>query len=242
TDESGAGVAAQHWRLNGGLWQAYTAPFVITNERVNLLEYQATDQAGNQAAPQFIVFSLDLQNPASQVAVLQGTSGNNQWFVTPVTLTLQAQDAESGLSGVTYQLDQTHWQTYTRHVALSDEGVHTVNYRARDASGRLEATHTLTVSIDLTPPQIQMNLPAIITDTNLTFTGLYSVTDAVSQVLTTTLLLNGQPYLGTRSFLLGENTLAITAVNGAGLAAQRTQVMLWPGEKIYLPIIQRKSQ
>ncbi|MCX6046836.1 MAG: hypothetical protein NT075_17155, partial [Chloroflexi bacterium] len=167
-------------------------------------------------------------------------SGNNQWFVTPVTLTLQAQDAESGLSGVAYQLDQTRWQTYTRPVALSDEGVHTVNYRARDASGRLEATHTLTVSIDLTPPQIQMNLPATITSGPLLLTGLYTVTEAVSQVITLTVLFNGQPYQPSQPLHLGENSVDIMAINGAGLVAQRSQTIHVTGINLYLPVIQSR--
>lgn len=65
TTDTGVGVATLQWRLNGGLWQSYTRPFVVTSERVNLLEYAALDKAGNQETQKFTVFSLDLQNPTS---------------------------------------------------------------------------------------------------------------------------------------------------------------------------------
>ena len=144
------------------------------------------------------------------------------------------------MSSVAYQLDQQSWQTATTPVELYTEGIHQVTYHALDASGRLEATHTLTVSIDLTPPQIQTNLPTELTDGNLTLTGLYTVTDAVSQVLTTTVLLNGQPYQGRQLLRLGENTVEISAVNGAGLLARQRQMITIIGRWIYLPVIRSK--
>ena len=207
---------------------------------MNLLEYYTVDKAGNQEAQKFSVFSLDLKNPASQAVIVHGLSGNNGWYISPVSLTLNGQDQESGLSGVAYQLDQQTWQTATTPVELYAEGLHRVTYHALDASGRLEVTHTLTVAIDLTPPQILTQLPAELTYGNLALTGLYTVTDAVSQVLTTSILLNGQPYPGVQSLKLGENRVEISAVNGAGLSAKRVQIILVTGGRLYLPMIHQE--
>ncbi|MFN8494402.1 MAG: hypothetical protein U0350_42775 [Caldilineaceae bacterium] len=237
TTDTGAGVANVQWRLNGGAWQPYTGPFVVTRERVNLLEYYAVDKAGNQAAQQYIVFSLDLQNPASQVVVVHGVSGRNGWYVSPVSLTFNGQDLESGLSSVAYQLDAQIWQTATGALEFYTEGIHHVTYRALDASGRVEATHTLTVALDFSPPAIQTHFPVSITYGDLNLTNLYTATDNVSQVLTTTLLLNGQPYQPAQSLSLGENRIEISAANGAGLTTQRRLRVIVTGDRLYLPII-----
>jgi len=240
TTDTGAGVATLQWRLNGGLWQSYTSPFVVTTERVNLLEYAALDKAANQEAQKFTVFSLDLQNPTSQAVVVQGRSGSNGWYVSPVTLVLDGQDLESGLSHVEYQLDQQPWQTAPGPIELDTEGVHHVAYRALDASGRVDATHTLTVSIDVTPPQIQTTLPHEIIYANISLMGLYTVTDAVSQIMTMTMHLNGEPYPAAQPLRLGENSVAISAINGAGLLAQHTYQIFVRGGQVYLPLINNK--
>ncbi len=237
TTDTGAGVAALQWRLNGGLWQSYAGPFVVTSERVNLLEYAALDKAGNQEAQKFTVFSLDLQNPATQAVVVQGRSGSQGWYVSPVTLLLSGQDQGSGLSHVEYQLDQQPWQTAAGPIALNSEGVHQVAYRARDASGRVDATHTLTVMIDWTPPQIQTTLPRAVPYGDIALSGLYTVTDTVSQIVTLTVRLNDEPYLPAQPLRLGENSVAISAINGAGLQARQIQPIFVRGAQVYLPLI-----
>jgi hypothetical protein len=44
-------------------------------------------KVGHQEVHQFVIFSLDLQNPASQAAVLHGATSANDRFVAPVTVT-----------------------------------------------------------------------------------------------------------------------------------------------------------
>ncbi|MFN8488732.1 MAG: hypothetical protein U0350_14115 [Caldilineaceae bacterium] len=237
TTDTGAGVASVQWRLNGGAWQTYTGPFVVTTARVNLLEYYAVDKAGNQAAQKYTVFSLDLQNPASQVVVVHGVSGRNGWYVSPVALTLNGQDQESGLSSVAYQLDAQTWQTATGTLEFYTEGIHHLTYRALDASGRSETTHTLTLALDFSPPEIQTHFPVSVTDGQLNLTSLYTVTDRVSQVVTQTVRLNGQAYQPAQSLPLGANSIEISAVNGAGLAAKQTQTIRVTGWQLYLPLI-----
>ena len=171
---------------------------------------------------------------------MQGRSGSNGWYVAPVALTLNGQDLESGLSHVEYQLDQPPWQTASGPIALDAEGIYHLAYRARDASGRVEATHTLTVSIDLTPPQLETTLPREVSDSDFSLSGLYTVTESVSPIVTMTVQLNGEPYLPTQPLLLGENFVEISAVNGAGLLARLVQPIFVRGATVYLPLISTK--
>lgn len=239
TTDTGAGVAAVQWRLNGGLWQPYTAPFVVTSERVNLLEYQATDHAGNQAALAYTVFSIDLVDPTTRLGLVQGISGDNGWYVSPLTLTLSAQDLESGLQVIEYRVNDQPWQPYTRSVTIRAEGSYQIHYRAVDSSGRLDATRTLTVHLDLSAPLITGTLPTTVTYGNLALTPFYTVTDTVSGVLTSTLLLDGAPYAPDQPLTLGSHLVEINAVNGAGLITRRTQSFVVVGGRFYLPLIGR---
>jgi len=144
------------------------------------------------------------------------------------------------LSHVEYQLDQQPWQTAPGPIALDTEGVHQVAYRARDASGRVDATHTVTVLIDLTLPQIQTTLPREVSYADLSLNGLFTVTDGVSQIVTMTVHLNDEPYRSAQPLRLGENSVAISAINGAGLQARQVQPIFVRGAQVYLPLINNK--
>jgi hypothetical protein len=137
-------------------------------------------------------------------------------------------------------MDQQTWLTATTPVELYAEGLHRVTYHAPDASGRLEATHTLTVAIDLTPPQLQAHLPSEVMYGDMPLTGLYTVTDSLSNIVTMTVRLNGQPYQPAQPLHLGENSVGISAVNSAGLSAKRLQIILVTGGRLYLPVIRSK--
>lgn len=239
TTDTESGPATIHWRLNGGPWQAYGAPFAVSNERVNLLDYYAVDQAGNEEAAHYEIFSIDLVDPTSRVGMVQGELGINEWYVSPVTLTLSAQDLESGLELIEYTLDGDAWQLYTTPVVLADEGIHHLHYRATDSGGRIEATRTLTISLDLTPPVIVSTLPPTVTTSGVTLTAFYTATDDLSGVVTTTLLLNGQPYQPGQSLRFGSNLVEIQAWNGAGLVVKREEEIIVMEQQLYLPLIQR---
>ena len=237
TTDTGAGVATDAWRLNGGAWQAYTMPVVVTSERVNLLEYYAVDDADNQEAPQYIVFSIDRTDPTTHVGLLMGELGRNGWYVSPVTLTLSAQDLESGLQVLEAAVDDQPWQPYTQPLRLAEEGLHQIRYRAGDAGGRIETTRTLTVALNLTAPVITSTLPATFTYANLILPAFYTLTDSRSGVVTSTLLLDGAPYAPDQPLPLGSHQVDLTAVNGAGLITRRTQTFVVVGGRLYLPLI-----
>ena len=168
-----------------------------------------------------------------------GELGGNGWYVSPVTLTLSAQDLESGLQVLEAAVDDQPWQPYTQPLRLAEEGVHQIRYRAGDAGGRIETTRTLTVALDLTAPVITSTLPATFTYANLTLPAFYTLTDSLSGVVTSTLLLDGAPYAPDQPLPLGRHLVEINAVNGAGLVTRRTQTFVVVGGRLYLPLIGR---
>jgi len=46
-DGSGSGVARTEYRINGGAWQTYAAPFTLTADGQYTVDYRSVDKAGN---------------------------------------------------------------------------------------------------------------------------------------------------------------------------------------------------
>lgn len=113
-----------------------------------------TDKAGNSATFTSPAVHIDLTQPAT-VAILPGVGQGEEWFTGPVSVTLNASDNLSGVSGTFYSLDGGPTQTYAGTVVISGEGVHTFEYWSVDVAGNTETHKSRTVRIDSTAPVTQ---------------------------------------------------------------------------------------
>lgn len=169
--------------------------------------------------------------PPVTTATLSGTLGNNGWYTSDVSVTLQATDNEPGGSGVKnteYSFDGSTWTTYVSPFTITTEGTTTLYFRSTDNAGNIEATKTQTIKIDKTPPVITITSPQ---PTSYYHAGLltldFSATDTVSAVATTTALLDGVPVdsgqtIDLKTLGLGQHTLAVDATDNAGNNASST--------------------
>ncbi|HWS90318.1 MAG TPA: family 10 glycosylhydrolase [Pyrinomonadaceae bacterium] len=84
--------------------------------------------------------------------------GQNGWYVSNVSLTLNASDNCAGVSSTEYSTDggQT-WQPYAGAFSLTDDGTHVVLYRSADAAGNAETAQSLVVKIDKTAPTLSLS-------------------------------------------------------------------------------------
>jgi hypothetical protein len=82
-------------------------------------------------------------------------NGQNGWFTGPVEVTLDATDNDggSGVDSTEYSIDGGEFQPYTAPFSVSDDGEHEVEYRSTDVEGNVEATKSLDLKIDSTPPE-----------------------------------------------------------------------------------------
>src|SRR5205823_8788627 len=144
-----SGVASLSYRVDGLGWTTYSGAFVLPDGR-HLIEYLATDVAGLSGPIQSLVIAVDT-TPPTTVAALSGQEGSNGWFVSNVTVFLNATDALSGLTNLSYRIDNGSWQTYSGPFLLA-EGLHQVDFLAIDLAGNVEALQSLNVAIDTTPP------------------------------------------------------------------------------------------
>lgn len=101
----------------------------------------------------------DTEAPSTGLA-LDGTLGNNGWYISDVTATLAATDTGSGVNRIEYSLNGLVWSTYTEPFTISDEGINTVFYRAVDNEGNVEEAKQAEVKIDKGAPFIFIGEPS----------------------------------------------------------------------------------
>lgn len=141
-----SGLAALEVRLNQAGWQAATS--LVVPEGSHQVDVHARDVAGNITTENRTV-QVDLTDPSLSI-LPTGTAGRDGWYRSDVRIVLDASDAGSGLSGTEFRLDGGAWMPGST-TTISDEGVHGLDTRTSDQSGR-QATAGTTVKIDKTAP------------------------------------------------------------------------------------------
>jgi hypothetical protein len=89
--------------------------------------------------------------------------GCNDYFTSPVTITLDASDNREGPAipepVIYYSIDGGTYKTYTGPLTISLDGEHTIAYYAVDAVGNEEEAQTVSFKIDATAPTATINAP-----------------------------------------------------------------------------------
>ena len=233
----GSTVTQTLYRLNGETeWHPYSEAFVVEQEGVNALEYYSTDYAGNEESVKFAAFKIDL-TPATAFAAIEGNPGSNNWYVSPITITLTAVDEQAGVERIEYDWRNSGWLTCTAPLTANDEGVHSLAYRAVDETGHVEATQHFTAMLDFSPPELVIQPVPVMTYSTITLSDIYTAGDSVSGIDDLTATIGGQEVQIGQSAPLGTNTLIVTATNGAGLQTTDSQTIVVKGMKVYLPLI-----
>jgi len=88
------------------------------------------------------------QAPPSSTAILSGTIGENNWYISPVTVTLSASDDSSGVSYIQYSLNSSGWISYSAPFTVYQNGSNVIEYRAVDNAGNWEPTKSISFQID----------------------------------------------------------------------------------------------
>src|SRR5438309_9921813 len=143
------GVSRIFYRLDGGSWTVYSGPLVLGDGR-RVLDYYATDRSGNLEPAHTKTFSIDTAPPVASASLL-GTAGENTWYVSNVTVTLDASDATSGVAGIRYRIDGGPWQPYGGPFMLG-AGRHYLDVFAFDVAGLWSLSSTTKINIDLAGP------------------------------------------------------------------------------------------
>jgi ElaB/YqjD/DUF883 family membrane-anchored ribosome-binding protein len=189
---------------------AATSPdTTFTGEGTNLAaQGTCTDQAGNATTNTVSNIKIDTTAPITTITAPSG------WSNTGVTLALNANDALSGVNMTNYTVDGGATQTGTS-IALSTDGIHTVEYWSTDVAGNVETHHTAQVKIDKTAPTItHTQSPVANTNgwNNSSVTVTFVCASSISGIASCT-----SPQTKTTQ---GQNQVVTgTAVNNAGTSA-----------------------
>jgi hypothetical protein len=144
----------------------------------------------------------------------------NGWNNTDVTVTVTAEDYESGIRETHYSFSgaQSGGATIYSGIAsfeISAEGATTVTYSAGDNAGNQETSRSLTIRVDKSPPQVGVTCPAAASLRSAAGAQVI-VTDALSGVVSQTTP-NSTAILDTST--VGPRVLTVTAEDRAGNVA-----------------------
>ena len=151
------------WDWEGdGIWDSsWSTTKEATHQYSSLGEYtvrmEVRDTSNMTSNTTKLVPVIDNLPPITEIAI-SGTLGNDNWYVSPVNLTMNASDLWSDIQIISYCMDSTFWEIYDDCLECSDEGVHIFEYFSKDTSMNIEETQTLEFKIDLTAPTIILDL------------------------------------------------------------------------------------
>jgi hypothetical protein len=153
--DSTSGVASTTYQIDSGGWQTYGSSFSYSNEGNHLLEYYATDHAGNSESLKSTPLKIDTSDPVLSTAV-SGDGGPNGWWIgTSVTVNLSATDSASGVTSMSYSIDGGGYQSYVDEFQVTKEGTTSLECYATDVAGR-SCIHTVTsFKLDTSDPVTQ---------------------------------------------------------------------------------------
>ncbi|WP_328915782.1 MULTISPECIES: LamG-like jellyroll fold domain-containing protein [unclassified Streptomyces] len=132
TDDSGLPPVLEY-RVGDGDWTAYTAPLKAPDGD-RTYWFRATDKAGHVSDPVAVPVKVDRTAPSTTADTRPGAT-----VVAPVTVTLTAADAGSGVAGTEYRLGNGDWTAYTAPFTVTPgHADQTVGYRSTDVAGNVE--------------------------------------------------------------------------------------------------------
>ncbi len=139
-DNSGLGIDSTSYRVDGGAWQTYTAPFTITGDGTHTLDYYSTDNFGDVETAHTATVKIDTTKP---VVGYSGNAGTYTPFET-VAIDCSAVDPTpgSGIDAAATSCVDVSGPAYSFGL-----GSHTFNATAKDLAGNsASASATFTVT------------------------------------------------------------------------------------------------
>jgi flagellar hook assembly protein FlgD len=190
---------------------------------------KAQDGWGNEALVETDTFVVD-SAPPSSTAGTEATAGRKGWLVSPVTVSIRAKDATSGVGSIQWRVDGRSVTRYGEPAVYDGNGSHTFQYRAVDKAGVKEKWHSIALKIDTKPPVISVGMDGTAGDVEATWRSKVkitpTVTDATSGVAAKTVSVDGGDKVPLATSVTvkgdGDHTVTVTARDVAGNTSSLT--------------------
>ena len=82
--------------------------------------------------------------------------GLNGWYISDVTITLEAYDEMSGVNTTYYSVNSEPWEIYNEPFILSEDGLQYLVYFSVDNAGNMEFPKLAHLKMDQTPPKVDL--------------------------------------------------------------------------------------
>ena len=222
----------------------YNVKVKATDEAGNSVTKDATDTTLGSSlqlkVKEKVAPVISITAPSSS-AKLTNNKHDINWTVTdadsgvnPSTIKLII-DSQIITTGITKtQSGKNYTCSYTPTTALSD-GTHTIKVSASDYDGNVATQKSVTFTVDTVPPELSVSAPVDNLVTNQSSLVVKGTTnDVTSSPVTLTIKLNGGTeqtvevgsdgsFTKTLTLVTGENTIVITAKDGAGKTSTVTK-------------------
>jgi len=219
-----SGVLSERYRVDGGPWRTYSAPFTVGGNGTHMLDYFATDVAGTAETVRGLSIRItgDFHSIPVSTLTSSGMAGANGWYVSSVTVTLTATSGGGISTSIAYRIDGNAWVTYSQPFTLPD-GRHVLVYQATDVDGYSEPAKSIAINVDTTPPALLTNSPnvPIGADDSLSWSG----SDGGSGIARYEVSIDGAAFVSiglqttlTRHWSVGTHVVVVRAYDAAGNA------------------------
>lgn len=222
----------------------YNVKVKATDEAGNSVTKDATDTTLGSSlqlkVKEKVAPVIEITAPSSSAKLTNNKPVIN-WTVTdadsgvnPSTIKLII-DSQTITTGITKtQSGKNYTCSYTPTTALSD-GIHTIKISASDYDGNVATQKSVTFTVDTVPPELSVSAPVDNLVTNQSSLVVKGTTnDVTSSPVTLTIKLNGGTeqtvevgsdgsFTKTLTLVTGENTIVITAKDGAGKTSTVTK-------------------
>ncbi|PYI53381.1 OmpL47-type beta-barrel domain-containing protein [Paenibacillus flagellatus] len=160
---SASGADRTEYRLNGGSWQTYSAPFLIEADGETSIEARTWNKLGAVGEASAKTVRVDRLGPAAPVVTADATG----WTRAEQVTVSVADGADAGIGVLRSEVrivasDGTvlsDWAPYVSPLTLRDEGRRTVRARTVDKLNQASEETVLDVSIDRTKPNAPVATP-----------------------------------------------------------------------------------
>ncbi len=155
-----SGVSSISYRVNGGAWVNYSNEIVISSEGIWLVEWMATDNAGNDGTVSNITARIDTTAPS----VTMDLSGFNEegWGLSTSTVECMANDTGSGVDAIYYRVYLGDWALYTGALSFNATGTFILECYGVDIANNSGPVMNVTIRIDVSAPTTTLSLSGII--------------------------------------------------------------------------------
>ncbi|MET3698045.1 hypothetical protein SAMN05877753_107105 [Bacillus oleivorans] len=233
-----SGLAKTYYSINGTAYAEGTA-FVVDKEGINQISYYSVDAAGNKEEVITKEINIDRTAPKTE------SDAPETWVNKGVTITLTAEDENSGVAKTYYSINGSAYIQGTSFL-VDKEGFNQISFYSIDKAGNKEEVRTIEVKMDKTAPTVSASFEEEY-GLGTNFTLSYDAQDNLSGIAAEVVILNGISYKKGDLITLdqpGEYKLSIRVTDVAGLSTvvEKTFTVYIPVNLDVLPKVIKGNQ